>query len=61
MNPEEDMLSLLSGVSGGCGSWEAMSTLSPYCVISNTMLQCDIQNYGGMEIPAAYICGSAAE
>ncbi len=57
-SPEEDMQSLLSCITGGHGTWEDMCALQPFCVMNGVMLQCDVQEIGGNELPIAYICGT---
>ena len=57
-SPDEDMLSLLSAVTGGHGTWEDMCALNPFCVVNGVMMQCDMQEIGGRELPIAYICGA---
>lgn len=56
--PNEDMQPLLSAITGGHGTWEDMRSLSPFCVIDGVMLQCEVQEIGGNELPIAYICGA---
>ena len=48
---------LLPSLTGGHGTWEDMSAMKPYCVINHVMLQCDLQEIGGNELPIASICG----
>ena len=57
-SPDEDMLSLLSAITGGHGTWEDMCALNPFCVVNGVMMQCDMQEIGGRELPIAYICGA---
>ena len=52
------MQPVLSAITGGHGTWEDMCALSPFCVIDGVMLQCNVQEIGGNELPIAYICGA---
>ncbi len=49
---------LLPSLAGGHGTWEDMSALKPYCVMNRVMLQCDLLEINGNELPIAYICGA---
>lgn len=58
VSSDEDMLSLLPALTGGHGTWEGMCALQPFCVIDGVLLQCDLQEMNGNELPIAYICGA---
>ena len=58
VHPDTDELPLLSCITGGHGTWEDMCALQPFCVMDGVMLQCDMQEIGGNELPVAYICGA---
>ena len=58
VHPDTDELPLLSCITGGHGTWEDMCALQPFCVMDGVMLQCDMQEIGGRELPIAYICGA---
>lgn len=52
----EEALNEISCITGGHGTWEDMSALSPFCVMNGVLLQCTYEVLGEEKVPVAYIC-----